>query len=195
MPQVPDSKDATKKDPTSSAAGSASPANGAEPSELAGLPVETPESAVLRLEDELAQLRDQHLRLAAEYDNYRRRAQRDRAELSDRAQAEVIGKLIDGLDDIERILAGDPTTMSSTVLHDAIQLVDKKLWKELERAGLESIDPVGTPFNPALHEAISAVPAASPEQANLVAATFQPGYRFKGILIRPARVQVYGEPN
>ncbi len=185
-----------KRDRAASASGgSAAPGNQVEPVELTALPVESPESAVLRLEDQLAQLRDQHLRLAAEYDNYRRRTQRDRVELGDRAQAEVIGKLIDGLDDIERILAGDPTTVSSTLLHDAIQLVDKKLWKELEGAGLETIEPVGTPFNPALHEAISAVPAPSPERANLVAATFQPGYRFKGILIRPARVQVYGEPS
>jgi len=70
-------------------------------------------------------------------------------------------------------------------------LVDKKLRKELEAAGLERIDPVGEPFDPAFHEAVSVVRPLSPEQDHTVAATFQVGYRFRGSLVRPARVQVY----
>jgi molecular chaperone GrpE len=71
--------------------------------------------------------------------------------------------------------------------------VDKKLRKELETAGLERIDPVGEPFDPTLHEAVSAVAPPTPEQDHIVSATFQTGYRYKGTLIRPARVQVYTE--
>jgi molecular chaperone GrpE len=70
-------------------------------------------------------------------------------------------------------------------------LVDKKLRKELEAAGLERIDPAGQPFDPAWHEAVSAVLPERPEQDHTVAATFQIGYRFRGSLVRPARVQVY----
>ncbi|HET7240559.1 MAG TPA: nucleotide exchange factor GrpE, partial [Gemmatimonadales bacterium] len=75
----------------------------------------------------------------------------------------------------------------------AVGLVDKKLRKELEAAGLERIDPVGQPFDPSLHEAVSTLPPPSPDRDHTVSATFQTGYRFKGTLIRPARVQVYSE--
>ena len=71
--------------------------------------------------------------------------------------------------------------------------MDQKLWKELQAAGLERIDPVGTPFDPSQHEAVSTVPAPDRTQDHQVSATFQPGYRFKGVLVRPARVQVYSE--
>jgi molecular chaperone GrpE len=76
-------------------------------------------------------------------------------------------------------------------MRKAIELVDRKLWKELEGAGVERIDPVGQPFDPALHEAVSVLPPPGPELDHTVSATFQVGYRFKGALIRPARVQVY----
>jgi molecular chaperone GrpE (heat shock protein) len=77
------------------------------------------------------------------------------------------------------------------VVHQALVLIDRKLRKELEAAGLERIDPAGLTFDPSLHEAVSVVPPASPDQDHTVSATFQAGYRFKGALIRPARVQVY----
>ncbi len=70
-------------------------------------------------------------------------------------------------------------------------LVDRKLWKQLESAGLQRIDPVGTTFDPSQHEAVSIIPPPSPEKDHQVSATFQTGYRFKGTLVRPARVQVY----
>jgi molecular chaperone GrpE len=69
--------------------------------------------------------------------------------------------------------------------------VDRKLRKELEAAGLERIDPVNQPFDPGIHEAVSAVPPPRPDLDHVVSATFQVGYRFKGTLVRPARVQVY----
>ena len=99
-------------------------------------------------------------------------------------------KLTDILDDVDRIVASDPGTPVPNLL-EAVLLVDKKLRKELEAAGLERIDPVGQPFDPALHEAVSVLPAPVPELDHTVAATFQVGYRFKGSLVRPARVQVY----
>ena len=69
--------------------------------------------------------------------------------------------------------------------------MDKKLRKELEAAGVERIDPAGQPFDPTLHEAVSTVPAPDASRDHTVSATFQSGYRFKGQLVRPARVQVF----
>jgi len=145
-----------------------------------------------RLEDELAELKDRHLRLAAEYDNYRKRSSRERAELADRAQASFVAKLLDVLDDLDRLVASDPSTPLTT-MREGLSAVDRKLWKELQDAGVERIDPLGTAFDPALHEAVSTMPAPERSKEQMVSATFQPGYRFKGTLVRPARVQVYSE--
>jgi molecular chaperone GrpE len=140
--------------------------------------------------DEAAAWRDRHLRLAAEFDNYKKRVARERSELSDRAQAGFVAKLLDVLDDLDRLVASGPST-SIDALREGLVLVDRKLRKELEAAGVERIEPAGERFDPNSHEAVSIVPAPEPEQDHVVSATFQPGYRFRGSLVRPARVQVY----
>jgi molecular chaperone GrpE len=157
-----------------------------------GLPMEPSEEAIRRLESQLEDERDRHLRLAAEYDNYRKRAARERSELSDRAQAALVLRLLDVLDDMDR-LTSDSASAPTESLRQAVELVDRKLRKELQAAGLERIDPVGQPFDPSQHEAVSAVRPPSPERDHQVSSTFQAGYRFKGSLVRPARVQVYSE--
>jgi molecular chaperone GrpE len=146
-----------------------------------------------KLEGELADLKDRHLRLAAEFDNYRKRSSRERAELSDRAQASFVSKLLDVLDDLDRLVASDPSTPLPAI-REGLNAVDRKLWKQLQDAGVERIDPVGLPFDPALHEAVSTTPAREGAGDQTVSATFQPGYLFKGTLVRPARVQVYSNP-
>lgn len=155
------------------------------------LPAEPADSAIQRLEEELGQANDRHLRLAAEFDNYRKRATKEKAELSDRAQAGLVGKLLDALDDLHRAVTSDPATTPAGALRGAIEAVDMKVWKELQSAGLERIDPVGQRFDPSVHEAVSIQPAPSPEQEQAVSATFQAGYRFRSVLVRPARVQVF----
>jgi molecular chaperone GrpE len=145
-----------------------------------------------KVESDLAELKDRHLRLAAEFDNYRKRSTRERAELADRAQASFVSKLLDVLDDLDRMVASDAGT-PLTALREGLSAVDRKLWKELQEAGVERIDPAGSPFDPALHEAVSTTPAPDRSLEHTVSATFQPGYRFKGTLVRPARVQVYSD--
>jgi len=145
-----------------------------------------------KLENEVAELKDRHLRLAAEFDNYRKRINRERSELSDRAQASFVAKLLDVLDDMDRLVASDPATPLPS-LRAGLSAVDRKLSKELEDAGVERIDPVGSPFDPSQHEAVSTLPAPDRSQDQQVSATFAPGYRFKGVLVRPARVQVYSD--
>ena len=157
-----------------------------------GLPVEPDSEAVKRLAGELEAMREQHLRLAAEFDNYRKRVARERNELTDRAQSGLVSRILDALGDMDR-LTGTMSEMPVESLREAVALVDRKFWKELEGAGLERIDPVGAPFDPSEHEAVSIIVPPSPEMDHQVSATFQIGYRFKGGLVRPARVQVYSE--
>lgn len=168
----------------------ATPPGGAE-APAGGLPAEPPEQAIRRLEDALAEAQDRHLRLMADFDNFRRRAARERVETGDRAQAALVLRLLDVLDDMDRLAATDPATMATATMREAMELVDRKLRKELEAAGLERIDPAGQPFDPTVHEAVSILPPPAPEQDHVVSATFQTGYRFKGALVRPARVQVF----
>jgi molecular chaperone GrpE len=158
-----------------------------------GLPVEPIQSALERVTAERDELKDRHLRLAAEYDNFRKRSQRERAEWAERAQAELLAKLLEVLDDLDRLVENGGKSASLDDLHEAVTLVDRKLWKELEKFGLEVLEPEGIPFDPSVHEAISQIPAPSAEKAHTIAMTFQAGYRYKGILLRPARVQVYGD--
>lgn len=155
------------------------------------LPLEPPMEAIRRLEGELDAAKDRHLRLAAEYDNFRRRAARERDELTQRSQAQLAGRLLDVLDDLDRVMQGAGVAVGGDVVQQALVLMDRKLRKELETAGLERLDPAGQPFDPSVAEAVSAIAPPTPELDHTVAATFQAGYRFKGTLIRPARVQVY----
>jgi molecular chaperone GrpE len=139
---------------------------------------------------ELEEQRDRYLRLAAEYDNYRKRSLRERQEAGARAQGDLVKSLIDSLDDLARVTAQDPEIVDARTIHQGIEVVDKKLMKALANAGLELIDPVDQPFDPALHEAVSTEPALSREDDHMVSRVFQPGYRFNGQLLRPARVVV-----
>jgi molecular chaperone GrpE len=160
----------------------------------AGVPLEPSAEAVRRLEEENDALKDRYARLAAEYDNFRKRTLKERDELTARVQGAFAGRLLDELDDMERLLAGDPAVTTSQALYEGMELLARKLWKELESLGMERIDPAGLPFDPALHEAVATTPPTTPEQDHTVCRTFQAGYRFKGALLRPARVQVYSDP-
>ena len=143
-----------------------------------------------RARAEHAALNDRHLRLAAEFDNYRRRTERERVETWARSQAELASGLLDVLDDLQRVAHVDPASTSVEALLDGVQLVERKLQRALTAAGLEEVDPQDQRFDPASMEALMMVDAESAEQDDTVAGVLQKGYRFKDRLLRPARVQV-----
>ena len=134
--------------------------------------------------------KDRHLRLAAEYDNFRKRTAKERTETWQRAQAELISRLADALDDLSRFAHIDPVETDAKTLHEGVELVERKVWKELEGAGVTRIDQVGVPFDPNVHEAVTTQPAAKPEQDHTVGQVVQPGYKMRDVLLRPARVVV-----
>ena len=139
---------------------------------------------------ELASLRERHLRLAAEYDNFRKRTERERSEVTLRAQADVVRALLEPLDDLQRIADFDPATNSAQSLHEGAEMVERKFLRVMEAAGLEPIDAEEQRFDPALHEALTTVPADSDAQDETIAQVYRKGYRFRGILLRPAQVVV-----
>ena len=138
----------------------------------------------------LDEQRDKYLRLAAEYDNFRKRSVKERQEAGWRAQGDLVGGLIDSLDDIQRFAHVDPTVTDARTIKDGVAMVEKKIFKSLGGHGLDVVDPVGQPFDPAFHEAITTIPAESADQDHLVAQVYQLGYVFRGQLLRPARVVV-----
>ena len=153
-------------------------------------PVEDVREQSSALSQQLAEQRDKYLRLAAEYDNFRRRTAKERLEASSRGQAELVTKLIDALDDLSRFAHVDPATTDPQALHKGIELVEQKALKALESAGLTIITPVDQTFDPQLHEAVMTEPALAPEDDHTVSRVFQRGYMFNGQLLRPARVVV-----
>jgi len=128
-----------------------------------GALVELPEEAVARLEGEFAELKDKYLRLAAEYDNFRKRTAKERAEVWARAQTDVVQRLVDALDDLARFAHVDRAQVDAQTIHDGVELVERKLWKELEALGVTRVDQVGVPFDPNLHEAVTTQPAERAE--------------------------------
>lgn len=164
--------------------------NAADESATEAAAVNEENDQVAQLEGELAEMRDRHLRLAAEFDNYRKRTERERVEQSGRAQGKLVLGLLDALDDLERV--ADFTTETTTVeaLLEGVQMVERKLLRALEMAGLEKIEARGGTFDPEVHEALMTAPTDNPEEDDTVGEIFQNGYRFQGQLLRPARVQV-----
>jgi molecular chaperone GrpE len=140
--------------------------------------------------DEMSALRERHLRLAAEFDNYRKRVERERGESWVRAQAQLLERLLEPLDDLARVADFDPATTPAGALHEGCEMVEKKFLRAMEAAGMEEIEADGRPFDPTIHEALTTVPAESAEEDNMVAQVYQKGYRLKGVLLRPARVVV-----
>lgn len=147
-------------------------------------------NAIESAQRELSEQKDKYLRLAAEYDNFRRRAAKERQEAGWRAQGDLVRGLLDALDDITRFAHVDPTTVDAKTVVDGVLMVEKKLFKSLSGHGFETIDPTGHPFDPARHEAVTTTPAMSAEEDGLVAATFQSGYVINDHVLRPARVVV-----
>lgn len=133
---------------------------------------------------------DKYLRLAAEYDNFRKRTMKERQDERGRAQADLVKLLMDPLDDLTRFAGVDVASASVPMMVEGAALVARKVFKELTAGGLTVIDPTDQQFDPAMHEAVTTQPAASPELDHTVGAVFQVGYMYNGMLLRPARVVV-----
>jgi molecular chaperone GrpE len=134
--------------------------------------------------------KDRLLRLAAEYDNFRRRVQREKEQYSAEAIERFAGDLIAVLDDFDRALAAKEDAAGALI--EGVRLTERKLRAMLSRHGIECVDPAGQMFDPRFHEAVQRVPAGDKAPGTVVV-VFEKGYTLKGRLLRPARVQVAGD--
>ncbi len=149
------------------------------------------DAEVLAVEAQFDELNDRHLRLAAEFNNFRRRTEQQRLESWTRAQADLVEKFLDVLDDLHRAADLDLSNATVEGIMEGIDLVERKFVRVIADSGMEIIDPVGDAFDPERMEAMMRVPTENEEEDDVVAQVFQTGYTLKGILVRPARVSVH----
>lgn len=150
----------------------------------------SPEDIIEALSEALAELEDRHLRLVAEFDNFRKRTIRERAQDTERAQAELVKQLLESLDDLARVSEHGSTDHDAAAILEGVQLVERKLLRTLEGFGLQRIEAVGQRFDPEVHEALHTVPTEHPEEDDVVSQEVGRGYLFKDSLLRPSRVGV-----
>jgi molecular chaperone GrpE len=145
------------------------------------------ERTIEDLEQELKSEHDLHLRALADFDNYRRRIDRERSHFGKEALREFMIQLLDAVDDLDRLLAfaGD----ESSPFIDGVRAVHRKLLTLLEREGVRPFESVGQPFDPALHEVVATAPAGD-QPLGTVVQEVRRGYRWNGDLLRAARVVV-----
>ena len=169
-------------------AGTAPPAEA--PSEEEAAPDAVAEQEIQALAGEVARLKDRLLRQQADFENTKKRFVRERQEAEQMGMRVMAKGLLDALDDLGRFAHLDPSGTDTKTVVDGVELVERKLLKSLAGHGLELVNPVDAAFDPAFHEALTTVPAASKDEDHLVAQVYQVGYVFNGQLLRPARVVV-----
>ena len=144
-------------------------------------------SEIERLKEEVRREHDMYLRALADYDNYRRRIERERATAARSGKREIILQLLEVLDGFDRALQHVDDAPSS--VSEGLQLLHRKLLGLLEAQGVTPLQSLGETFNPELHDAIGTVKSEDVEPGT-VADEVQRGYRWGDDLLRPARVRV-----
>jgi molecular chaperone GrpE len=129
------------------------------------------------------------LRFRADYDNLRKRIDRERREFQRYANGELVGRLLPVVDNLERALAAETQDGVEATLHEGVTMIYRQLMDQLRQEGLTPIDAVGKPFDPNRHDAV-ATDACSTEPANTIVEELQRGYLFQGRVLRPAMVSV-----
>lgn len=143
--------------------------------------------------DEVAQWKDRHLRLAAEFENFKRRTLKERQDLLNFATENLMKELLGTIDNLERALGhvkADEDLDKENLL-EGVELTLRSLMQSLEKSGLKVIEAEGVQFDPAVHEAIRQVPSDEHEPGTVIE-VFQKGYMLKNRLLRPAMVAVVG---
>lgn len=143
-----------------------------------------------RLAAEKAELQDRLLRTRAEFDNARRRSERERSDFLQFSAMELVRDLLPVLDDFERALKVEG---ASPDYARGVGLIYQRLYETLKKMGLEPIETEGRGFDPNLHQAVQRVETTEAEDQTVLG-EFQRGYNFKGRLLRPAMVKVAVKP-
>ncbi|HLP53831.1 MAG TPA: nucleotide exchange factor GrpE [Fluviicola sp.] len=173
-----------------SAAAEPQEANGQAATETENTDNSSENSAIPSPEEQIAALNDKYLRLYSEFDNYRKRTNKEKLELIATASAGVLKDLIVVLDDFERAILNNEQAEDIQAIKDGIALIHSKFKTTLEAKGLKQMQSKNEAFDPELHEAIANIPAPSEELKGKVIDDVEKGYYLNDKVIRYAKVVV-----
>lgn len=138
----------------------------------------------------IADEKDKYLRLSAEFDNYRKRTLKEKAELIKNGGEKAISAILPILDDLERALQNMKNSDNVEAMYEGVELISQKFLKTLGQEGLEKMEPIGEAFDTDFHEAIAMVPAQEEDKKGKVLDCVQTGYKLHDKVIRHAKVVV-----
>ena len=151
---------------------------------------ETVEEKLSKSEAEIADLKDRLLRQMAEFDNYRKRTMKEKAEIILNGSAGVVTDILPVIDDLERAIANSSKSEDYNALKEGVELIYNKLMHILEQKGLQKISPKNEPFDTDFHEAIAMIPAPSEDLKGKVLDCAIDGYKLNDKVLRHAKVAV-----
>ena len=152
--------------------------------------VEEAEDELSALKSQVADLNDKYLRSVAEFDNYRKRTLKERAELILNGGEKFITAVLPIIDDMERAIENGEKTDDPAVLREGMELIHQKFMKTLEAQGVSKIDTENADFDTDLHEAVAMVPGMGDDKKGKVIDCLQQGYKLNDKVIRHAKVAV-----
>ena len=160
-----------------------------------GLPTATPEERIAALQAERDETKDRMLRIAADFENWKKRARKEQTDSESRIREAVLKDMLEVVDNLERATSAyvENGSVDGAAVLKGVNLVLRLFQSKLERYGVKPFDAKGQPFDPHMHEAISQVPTAEVAPGT-VANEMQKGYRIGDKLLRPAIVAVAVAP-
>jgi len=158
----------------------------------------SPEERLATLETEKAEMRERMLRIAADFDNWKKRSRKELTDAKERTKEDVLRDFLDVVDNLERASASFGVTNAgkepdAKSIRDGVELVLRQFRSKLERYQVKPVDTAGQPFDPRFHEAIGQVPTSDAKPGSVVN-ELQKGYLIGDKLLRPAMVQVASAP-
>ena len=141
-------------------------------------------------EDELKEMQDRYLRLAAEFENYKRRAQKDQDEYRKYAQEQLLKEILPVFDNLQRALKHARQSGNTDGVLQGVELTLKQYLEILSRFGVQPIQSMGMPFDPAVHQAVATVQPKRGQKPNTVVEEYEKGYYLHDRVLRPAMVTV-----
>lgn len=150
----------------------------------------SPEAGDSQLQRDRDELHDRLLRVTAEFDNYRKRTERERRELSEAIAGDIVREILPAIDDLERALATPAADEPAVAYRRGVELIHRQLLDVLRKRGVEPLQTIGKDFDPNWHEAVAHDPALDGRRDGEITAELRRGYRIGQRLLRPAQVKV-----
>lgn len=142
---------------------------------------------------QIEELKDRYLRVAADFDNYRKRVEKEKEDIICFANERLVTDLLPVVDNLERALTADPNGTGTESILDGVRMVNQQLHSILTACGLEPVHAVGTAFDPRIHEAVGVLEPGEYDEGTVLA-ELQKGYKLKGKVLRHSVVHVAGQP-